>query len=236
MAASAVEGSRPMKKIFAIAGALLLASACTTYDPATGRPSQTNARTGALTGAVIGGLLGCATNTSSGNQCAKNAAIGAAAGAAVGAGVGEYMRRQQLLLEQKLSGTGVGIQREGDNIRLIMPGDVTFATASADIEGRFLPVLNDVAQVFVDYPATQVQITGHADSRGDEQYNMDLSYQRALSVANYIVGRGVDPNRVYAYGAGETQPIASNDTDSGRAANRRVEILLIPANAAGAGY
>lgn len=216
-----------MKKLFAVAAALMFASACATVDPATGRTSRTNARTGALSGAVIGGLLGCAMND---DQCLENAAIGAAAGAAIGGGIGEYMRRQQVLLEQQLSGTGVGIQREGDNIRLIMPGDVTFATASNQIDSRFYPVLNDVAQVFVDFPATRVEVTGHADSRGDEQYNLELSHQRALSVANHIVSRGVDPNRVFAYGAGENQPIATNDTDEGRAANRRVEILLIPAN------
>ena len=216
-----------MKTHVALAGALVMAAACTTYDPATGAGSRTNARTGALAGAVIGGLLGCATNT---GECTENAAIGAAVGAAAGAGAGEYMRRQQVLLEQQLSGTGVGIQREGDNIRLIMPGNVTFATASSQIDGRFYPVLNDVAAVFMEYPATRVEITGHTDSVGDEQYNLDLSHQRAVSVGNYLVGRGVGSNRVFAYGAGEGQPVASNDSDSGRASNRRVEILLIPAN------
>jgi len=222
-----------MRKIITIAAALIVVSACTTIDPQTGAASRTNARTGALAGALLGGLLGCASNT---GECTENALIGAAAGAAVGAGAGEYMRRQHRLLEQKLSGTGVGIQRDGDNIRLIMPGDVTFSTGSDQITPRFIPVLNDVAGVFVQYPATTMQVTGHADSRGDEDYNMDLSYRRGLSVANYLVSRGVGSDRVYAYGAGENQPIASNDNDAGRAANRRVEILLIPAQGAGAGY
>ncbi|MGD2134352.1 MAG: OmpA family protein [Maricaulaceae bacterium] len=217
-----------MKRLASVAIALVLAAGCTTIDPATGRASQTNARTGALTGAVIGGLLGCASNT---GECTENAAIGAVAGAAIGGGIGEYMRRQQLALQEELSGTGVGIQREGDNIRLIMPGDVTFSTASSNIDQSFFPVLNDVAAVFVEYPATRVEITGHADSRGDEQYNLELSHQRALSVGNYLISRGVAGNRIYAYGAGENQPIATNDTEVGRARNRRVEILLIPANA-----
>jgi outer membrane protein OmpA-like peptidoglycan-associated protein len=217
-----------MKKLIALACVASFAAAgCTTIDPATGTASRTNARTGALAGAVIGGLLGCATNT---DECGENAAIGAAVGAAAGAGVGEYMRRQQLALQEELSGTGVGIQREGDNIRLIMPGDVTFSTGQSTIDPSFYPVLNDVAQVFVNFPATRVNITGHADSVGDEQYNMQLSLERATSVGNYLVSRGVAMQRVYAYGAGETQPVATNDTDGGRAQNRRVEILLIPGN------
>lgn len=216
-----------MRKLLALACSLAIVAGCTTIDPATGQASRTNARTGALSGAVIGGILGCATNK---HDCAENAAIGAAAGAAVGAGVGEMMRRQQVALQQQLSGTGVGIQREGDNIRLIMPGDVTFSTASSDIDPSFYPVLNDVAGVFVQYPATRVEITGHADSRGDEQYNLELSHQRALSVGNYLASRGVAASRIYAYGAGESQPVTTNDTEVGRARNRRVEILLIPAN------
>lgn len=219
-----------MKRIATASLAALMAVSCTSIDPATGQASRTNARTGALTGAVIGGLLGCASNT---GECTENAAIGAVAGAAIGGGIGEYMRRQQLALQEELSGTGVGIQREGDNIRLIMPGDVTFSTASSEIDPSFFAVLNDVSAVFVEYPATRVEITGHADSRGDEQYNLELSHQRALSVGNYLISRGVSGNRVYAYGAGESQPVATNETEVGRARNRRVEILLIPANAVG---
>jgi outer membrane protein OmpA-like peptidoglycan-associated protein len=217
-----------MKKLIAlVCVAAFAAAGCTTIDPQTGTASRTNARTGALTGAVIGGLLGCATNT---DECGENALIGAAVGGAVGAGAGEYMRRQQLALQEELSGTGVGIQREGDNIRLIMPGDVTFSTASANIDPSFYAVLNDVAQVFINFPATRVEITGHADSRGDEGYNQQLSLDRASSVGNYLVSRGVAMQRVYAYGAGENQPVATNDTEVGRARNRRVEILLIPGN------
>jgi outer membrane protein OmpA-like peptidoglycan-associated protein len=216
-----------MKKLLAAALSLTFVAGCTSIDPATGQASRTNARTGALTGAVIGGLLGCASNR---GECTENAAIGAVVGGAAGAGVGEMMRRQQLALQEELSGTGVGIQREGDNIRLIMPGDVTFSTAASDIDSSFYAVLNDVAAVFVMYPATRVEITGHADSRGDEQYNLTLSHERALSVGNYLISRGVASNRIYAYGAGESQPVATNDTEIGRARNRRVEILLIPAN------
>ena len=217
-----------MKRILALGAAIAFAASCTTVDPATGTASRSNARTGALIGAIGGAIAGCAMND---DECTENALIGAAVGGAAGAGIGEYMRRQQLALQEELSGTGVGIQREGDNIRLIMPGDVTFSTASSDIDPSFYPVLNDVAMVFVQYPATRVEITGHADSRGDEQYNLELSHQRALSVGNFLISRGVSGDRVYAYGAGENQPVATNDTEVGRARNRRVEILLIPANA-----
>jgi outer membrane protein OmpA-like peptidoglycan-associated protein len=216
-----------MNKLLAVALSFMFVAGCTSIDPATGQASRTNARTGALTGAVIGGLIGCATNN---DECLENAAIGAAVGGAAGAGVGEMMRRQQLALQEELSGTGVGIQREGDNIRLIMPGDVTFSTASTDIDPSFGPVLNDVAAVFVMYPGTRVEITGHADSRGDEQYNLQLSHGRALSVGNHLISRGVAASRIFAYGAGEAQPVSTNDTEVGRARNRRVEILLIPAN------
>lgn len=153
---------------------------------------------------------------------------------APGGGAGgedEDMRLQQVLLEQRLSGTGVGIQREGDTIRLVISSDVTFATNSNNqIDARFAPVLDDVAQVLVYYPATHIEIWGHTDSRGAEDDNLELSHARATSVGHYLVGRGVATARIYAYGAGENLPKASNETDQGRAANRRVEIVLAPAD------
>lgn len=217
-----------MNRVLTLAAVAVLAAACTTTDPATGRTTRNNTASGALIGAGIGAALGCMTNTNSGEQCRKNALLGAGVGALAGAGVGRYMDQQQKALEQQLSGTGVGIQREGDFIRLIMPGDVTFSTASAQLEPNFIPVLNDVAAVLVEYPKTYVDVNGHADSRGDEAYNQQLSYNRALTVANYLAGQGVLGGRFLVNGYGESMPVASNDTDAGRAKNRRVEIMLRP--------
>ena len=127
-----------------------------------------------------------------------------------------------------LSDTGVGVRREGNDLRLIMPGDVTFATNSADIQGQFYGILSDVSTVLNRYPATYVDVVGHADSTGPADYNQTLSENRALSVANYLITQGVLRDRFYVAGMGERSPIASNDTPSGRQQNRRVEILIRP--------
>ncbi len=213
-----------MKRIAAISMAGLMAVACTTYDPATGRTTRNNTGSGALLGAVLGGALGAAA----GGDDRRNVLIGAGIGALAGAGVGKYMDQQQRILEQQLSGTGVGVQREGDFIRLIMPSDITFSTASAQIEGNFYPVLDDVSAVLNEYPKTLIDITGHADKRGDAGYNQQLSLQRSTSVGNYLVSRSVLQGRIAVYGAGEDQPKCFQDTDQCYATNRRVEIVLRP--------
>ena len=109
-----------------------------------------------------------------------------------------------------------------------MPGDVTFATNSADIQGQFYSILGDVSTVLNRYPATYVDIVGHADSVGDAAYNQQLSERRALSVGNYLIAQGVLRDRFYIAGMGERAPIASNETPAGRQQNRRVEILIRP--------
>ena len=149
-------------------------------------------------------------------------------GALAGAGIGNYMDRQQRAMEQELSGTGVGVAREGDTLILRMPSDVTFATASANIDSRCYAVLDDVAGVLATYDQSVVDVIGHADSRGEEGFNQTLSEQRASSVAGYLLQRGVIRERLYVAGMGERSPVASNDTDAGRAQNRRVEIVIRP--------
>lgn len=211
-----------------VAAAALLVAGCTTTDPYRSNPPRNNTGTGAIVGAVAGGLLGYLTNTSDSEEGRTNAMIGAGVGALAGAAVGNYMDRQQRELEQQLSGSGVGVAREGDTLILRMPSDVTFATASSNIDSRFFPVLDDVAQVLNTYDQSIVDIVGHADSRGELAYNQTLSEQRAASVAGYLINRGVLRPRLYVAGMGETAPIASNDTDAGRAANRRVEIVIRP--------
>ena len=138
------------------------------------------------------------------------------------------MDRQQRELEAELSGTGVGVARQGDNLVLRMPADVSFATNQASIDPRFYATLDDVAAVLNRYDQSVVDIIGHADSDGAEDYNLDLSRRRASSVAQYLVSRNVLPDRLYVDGRGESAPIASNATAEGKAMNRRVEILIRP--------
>lgn len=208
--------------------ALLGAAACTTTDPYSSTPRRNNTGTGVIAGALGGALLGYLTNTSNSEEGRKNALIGAGIGALGGAAVGAYMDRQQRELEAELSGTGVGVARQGDNLILRMPSDVTFATNQSSINSRFYATLDDVAGVLNRYDQSIVDIIGHADSDGSDDYNLNLSRQRASSVAQYLVQRNVLADRLYVDGRGESQPIASNDTASGKAQNRRVEILIRP--------
>ena len=208
--------------------AALMAAACTTTDPYSSTPRRNNTGTGVIAGALGGALLGYLTNTNHPDEGRTNALIGAGVGALAGGAIGNYMDRQQRELEQQLSGSGVGVKRQGDNLVLIMPGDVTFDTNQSSIQGRFHAVLDDVATVFNRYDQSLVDIIGHADSDGSDSYNLDLSRRRAESVAAYLNQRGVDANRIYYEGRGESQPIASNATADGKAQNRRVEILIRP--------
>ncbi|NGM52252.1 OmpA family protein [Caulobacter sp. 602-2] len=214
-------------------GALLIGAgamtACTTTDPYTGMPVRNNTGTGALAGAAGGALLGYLTNTNKGEQGRKNALIGAGIGALAGGAVGNYMDRQQADFRRSLEGSGVMIRRNGDQIVLVMPSDVTFAVDKSDVQPQFTRVLDDVARTLNAYPQTTIDVVGHADSSGPDDYNQALSERRAGSVASYLTGPGrVLPDRVFVAGQGERQPIASNDTAEGRAQNRRVEIILRP--------
>ena len=215
-------------RILAVLTALVFVSACATTDPYTGETRSNNTARGALIGAGIGAALGYLTNTSDSEEGRTNALIGAGIGALAGAGIGNYMDRQERAFNERVRGSGVGVRREGNNIRLIMPGDVTFDTNSSEISPQFYAVLGDVADVLNTFPATYVDINGHADSTGDASYNQGLSERRAASVARYLVAQGVLRDRFYVGGLGERSPIASNDTPEGRALNRRVEILIRP--------
>ena len=208
--------------------AMLGAAACTTTDPYSSTPTRNNTATGAIAGALGGALLGYLTNTSSGEQGRKNALIGAGVGALAGAGVGQYMDRQQRALEAELSGTGVGVARQGDVLVLRMPSDVTFATNQSSIDTRFLPVLADVARVLNEYDRSMVDVIGHTDSSGGDAINQPLSERRASSVATYLIGNGVIRERLYVAGNSARNPIADNNTVDGKAKNRRVEILIRP--------
>lgn len=205
-----------------------LLGACTTTDPYSSTPRRNNTATGAIAGALGGAVLGYLTNTSNSEEGRKNALIGAGIGALGGAAVGAYMDRQQRELEAQLSGSGVGVARQGDNLVLRMPSDVTFASNQSSINPGFQATLDDVAAVLNRYDQSVVDIIGHADSDGADDYNLNLSRQRASSVAQYLVSRNVLADRLYVDGRGESQPVASNATAEGKAQNRRVEILIRP--------
>lgn len=156
------------------------------------------------------------------------AMIGASSRALAGGAVGYYMDRQEARLREDLRGTGVEVVRRGDNITLDMPGAVSFASDSPELQGPFQPVLDKVAAALVEYGKTVIEVAGHTDSVGADAYNQQLSERRANSVAAYLASRGVQQSRMVTLGAGESYPVASNDTEAGRAANRRVELTIVP--------
>jgi len=139
-----------------------------------------------------------------------------------------YIDRQYVVLQGELRGTGVNVQKRGEQIVLDLPSDVNFAFDKSDIQPRFLPALNAVSRVLAHYPATYVDVNGHTDAIGSYGYNQALSERRADAVADYLADRSVNPVRLHVQGFGKTEPIASNATIQGRAANRRVEIVLTP--------
>lgn len=207
------------------AAALLATTACVT-NPETGRrefPTRTviGAGLGAIGGYLAGDLVG-------GRRDRTEKIVGAGIGAIAGGAVGNYMDRQEQALRERTAGTGVEVIREGDELALRMPGDVTFAFDRYDIQPRFQPVLNEVAETLRQYPSTFIDIYGHTDSVGSDAYNLGLSQNRAQSVASYLAARGVQPARIATQGFGESRPIADNSTEAGRAANRRVEIRIVP--------
>ncbi|MGR6468987.1 OmpA family protein [Rhizobium sp. PAMB 3182] len=211
--------------VLALAGTFL--SACTTTDPYTGQQKVSNTAGGAAIGAAagaVGGLL-----LGNGPTSRRNGAlIGAGIGALAGGAIGNYMDRQEAELRAQLQGTGISVTRNGDNIILNMPSNITFPTDQYAVMPAFYPTLNSVAIVLNKFNKTLVDINGHTDSTGSLQHNMELSQQRASSVANYLTGQGVDARRMSAMGFGPNQPVATNATPEGRAQNRRVEVQISP--------
>ena len=219
-----------MKRKFTLATIISILTAvtgCTTLDPYTREEKTSNATKGAAIGAATGVAVGLISGSSS-SERKKRALIMGGAGALAGGGIGYYMDQQEMKLRQQLEGTGVSVTRIGDNITLNMPGNITFAVDSADINAGFYEILDSVALVLKEFNKTLVEVAGHTDSTGAEQYNQQLSEQRANSVAAYLRSRKVNGERLMVVGAGENYPIANNNTASGRQLNRRVEITIVP--------
>lgn len=206
--------------------ALTLLPGCTT-NPYTGEQQASKAAIGAGIGAATGAAVGALSGGDS-KERRKRALIGAGVGALAGGGVGYYMDVQEAKLRAQLEGTGVGVTRVGDEIILNMPGNITFASNSADVKSEFYSVLNSVSLVLKKYNKTVIEVAGHTDSRGTDTYNQSLSVRRAGSVAQYFRTQGIEQMRLITVGYGEVHPIADNNTESGRRQNRRVELTLAP--------
>ncbi len=215
-------GQRKSRRLAALAAVTVaVLSGCATYDPYTGERKVSKATKYGAGAAVVCGLIGATRNSRS----ARNAALGCGV---IGASIGAYMDHQEAELRRELEGTGVRVVRDGDRIRLVMPSNITFNVDEYSIRSEFYPVLNSVVKVLRKYKDTRLNIDGHTDSTGPDDYNQRLSEERAYSVADYLASQGIAPQRLVPRGHGERYPIASNDTPAGREQNRRVELTITP--------
>ena len=212
-----------MKKFIVLAMTGVLMAGCQTTNPYTGEQEAADSALYGGIGVLAGALIGAAAN-------GKNGALaGAALGGLAGAGYGAYTDKQEAALRSELQGTGVQVARYGDDLKLIMPGNITFESSDAKIQANFYRVLGSVATVLRQFDKNPVVIVGHTDSTGNEKkINQPLSSNRAKSVASYLVGQGIPSSRITYYGVGSSNPIATNKSKEGRAENRRVEIDLKP--------
>ena len=205
------------------ATALMGTSACVT-DPNTGEKKISRTAIGGVGGLVVGGLLGGLIGGKTGRI------IGAGIGGVAGAAVGYQMDKQIKELKEQTAGSGIDVS-ETDNGKAILvnlPDGVTFDVGSYTLRPAFRNTLDQVATSLIQYPNSLVDVYGHTDSTGSDSFNQTLSQNRAMTVMNYLISRGVPAARVRAQGFGETMPVASNATVDGRARNRRVEIKIVP--------
>jgi outer membrane protein OmpA-like peptidoglycan-associated protein len=189
--------------------------------------TQRGTATGAGVGAGLGALIGAATGGGGGNRAAGGAVLGAAAGAIAGNVWSNRMENQKRTMEQATQGTGVQVSQTADNrLKLEIPSDISFDTNRADIKPNLRPILDRFASTLNQNPATTVSIIGHTDNTGSDAINRPLSVERAAHTRDYLSARGVSATRIVIEGRGESEPIASNDDNAGRARNRRVEIFV----------
>jgi outer membrane protein OmpA-like peptidoglycan-associated protein len=210
--------------VIAVTVASLGLAACVT-DPNTGQQTLSKGGGGALAGAGAGALLGALLG---GRNNRAEVLIGTGIGALAGGAIGSYMDKQERELRARTAGSGIEVERQGDEINLKLPSGISFDFNSAAVKPEFRPVLDQVAQTLASYQSTFVDVSGHTDSVGTVQVNQRLSEQRAASVADYLSYQGVNRARIATRGYGKSMPIATNDTEEGRAQNRRVEIKISP--------
>ncbi|HVE88193.1 MAG TPA: OmpA family protein [Burkholderiaceae bacterium] len=218
-----------MRKIVVVAATAVLATvSLSSCETTTMTDGQRRTATGAGVGAAAGAAIGAMGNDSNrGRGAAAGAAIGAAAGALGGYIWNRRMESQQKQIEQQTAGTGVEVTRTADNqLRINIPSDISFDVGQAAIRPNFRPVLDNFAQSLQQNPSSTVTIVGHTDATGSASTNEPLSLQRADATRDYLVSRGIASNRFQIDGRGSREPVASNDTEAGRARNRRVEIFL----------
>lgn len=218
---------RALQVILVSASLTVALSGCETLDAYTQESKTSSTARNATIGAIAGAVVGLVSGDDAVER-RQRALIGAGVGALAGGAIGRYQDRQEAELRAELQGTGVSVTRIGDNITLNMPGSVTFATDSSDLSPAFFDVLNSVGKVLVEFEQTVVEVAGHTDSTGADSYNQPLSERRARSVAQYLQAQGISAQRLMTVGMGESMPVADNTTNSGRQANRRVEITMVP--------
>ena len=208
-------------------------SGCKTLDAYTGEEKTSSATKGGAIGATIGAVIGyVSAKDKSSRERRKAILAGGAIGGVSGAAIGGYMDKQEAKLREQLASTGVSVTRNGDEVVLNMPGNITFATGKSDLNTDFHAVLDSVILVAKEFDQTLIEVAGHTDSVGSEESNQKLSYYRAMSVGRYLMDQGeIEFDRVMTVGRGELSPIADNNTAEGRALNRRVELTLIPVEA-----
>ncbi|ALC15380.1 outer membrane protein OmpA/peptidoglycan-associated (lipo)protein [Desulfuromonas soudanensis] len=193
---------------------------------------QNKTQKGALIGTGVGAAAGAGLGQAIGGDTKATllgAGIGAVVGGLAGGTMGRYMDNQEAAMRQQLAGVeAANIQRNADVLAVTFKADMLFDFDSSTLKAGAYDEISRVAQVLVQYPQTNITIAGHTDSKGTEAYNQQLSERRAQVVKNALAGQGVNPGRLIAVGYGESRPIASNDTESGRQLNRRVEITIVP--------
>lgn len=216
-----------MRKAIIISSLALLTACQSTSGYDTSYEGNQNTYHGAGIGALAGAAAGALGGDDSGESL-KRGAIGAGIGALAGGAIGQYMDRQEADMRKATQGTGIEVKRQGDDILLNMPNSITFDFDSSRVRTEFNGTVRDIANILNQYPETNIEVAGHTDNVGSDSYNQTLSEKRAQAVVTKLISNGVNADRLYQYGRGESQPIASNATENGRAQNRRVEIKISP--------